>query len=292
MCKTPPAHISCEPMAEPSGDVAVPSSPSSAVEEPAGDAAVPVCPSSPVAAEASGNAEAPKSSSSSSSSSSSVEYVPAAPKKRARNEPKPRRLYHIVFSCPKPENRETMRTPESVGKEAFGKLIEEKLETLWQGRNKLLRLSCFEEIHHSGEKHFHCPLVADKPFVSGPLHRALKEDKIFVYIETSHEFYWSLMCYLSIPTAEKPDIDRSPYLSSGHPSILSCLEDIPRGASKGEKDRCRAYLGKQGGQKGNAQSSRCMDHREFGLFVTARGLRTRTAVLAALHSMGHLIAKQ
>ena len=149
MCKTPPAHISCEPMAEPSGDVAVPSSPSSAVEEPAGDAAVPVCPSSPVAAEASGNAEAPKSSSSSSSSSSSVEYVPAAPKKRARNEPKPRRLYHIVFSCPKPENRETMRTPESVGKEAFGKLIEEKLETLRQGRNKLLGLSCFEEIHHS-----------------------------------------------------------------------------------------------------------------------------------------------
>ena len=61
-----------------------------------------------------------------------------------------------------------MRTPENVGKEAFGKLIEEKLETLWQGRHKLLRLSCFEEIHYSGEKHLHCPLVADKPFVSVP----------------------------------------------------------------------------------------------------------------------------
>ena len=248
------------------------------------DAAAPACPSSPIAI-ANGDAAVPSSPSSPSSSSSSVEYVPAAPKKRARNEPKPRRLYHIVFSCPKAENRENMRTPESVGKEAFGKLVEEKLETLWQGRNKLLRLSCFEEIHQSGEKHFHCPLVADKPFVSGPLHRALKEDQIHVYIETSHEFYWSLMCYLSIPTAEKPDIDRNPYLSSGHPSILSCLEDIPRGASKGEKDRCRAYLGKQGSQKGNVQNNRCMDHREFGLFVTSLGLRTRTAVLAALHDM-------
>ena len=41
----------------------------------------------------------------------------------------------------------------------------------------------------------------------------------------------------------------------------------------------------KGSQKGNAQKNRCMDHREFGLSVTSRGLRTHTAVLAARHEM-------
>ena len=115
---------------------------------------------------------------------------------------------------PKPENRETMRTPESVGKEAFGKLIEEKLETLRQGRNKLLGLSCFEEIHHS-------------------------ERSIFI----AHWWQMSLSCQVRSTELWRK---KTRFLST-LTSILSCLEDIPRGASKGEKDRCRAYLGKQGG---------------------------------------------
>lgn len=83
------------------------------------------------------NRPASSSSSSSSSSGSSVVEVEQQPQpaKRVRNEPKPRRLFHLVFSCPKPENRDRMKTPESVGKEAFGKLVESELEELWQERN-------------------------------------------------------------------------------------------------------------------------------------------------------------
>lgn len=206
-----------------------------------------------------------------------------APRKRARNEgneSKPRRLFHVVFSCPK--DKEAMRTPESVGKANFGKMIEEILAKHWEARNnnKLLRLSVFEEVHSSGEKHFHSPVLADKPFVAGPLEKGLREQRIYVYIETSHEFYWSLMCYLSIPRAEKPQIDSQPYLSSGHPSIMSCLQDIPRGASRGEKDRCLAYLGKKGPGKGTA--SRCMAHNEFGRWLVEKGLKTKVDLLAFL----------
>jgi hypothetical protein len=224
-------------------------------------------------------AASPSSSSSSSSSGSSVVEVveqQPQPAKRVRNEPKPRRLFHLVFSCPKPENRDRMKTPESVGKEAFGKLVESKLEELWQERNKLLRLSVYEELHQTGEKHFHCPLLADRPFVPGPLERSLQAEGLNVYMESSHDFYWSLLLYLSVPTVEKPTVDRAPYLMANHPDILSCLQDVPRGASKYEKEKCHSYLG----TKSKAKAvSRCMDHREFGLWIAANNLRTRTAVL-------------
>ena len=126
--------------------------------------------------------------------------------------------------------------------------------------------------------HCHAPMVADKPFVTGPLRKALAAEKVYCYFESSHDYYWSLILYLAVPRPEKT-IDDSPWLCDGHESVLECLQNIPRGANRADKDRCLAYLGKK---NHISVKPTTMDHVGFGQFVVKRSLRTKTALMAFL----------
>ena len=141
-------------------------------------------------------------------------------------------------------------------------LVQSKIEELWgaAGRNRLLKLCVWEERHQNGSSHFHCPILMDKPCVSGPLLKALKRERIYTYFTATADYYWSLILYLAVPCASKPDVDMDPFLLPNHPPILELLADVPRGANRADKDRCKAYLGK----KGVLTEKRTMDHAEFG----------------------------
>ena len=238
--------------------------------------------------------DAPQCISSSSSSSSSST---SPPKKKRREDERPRRLHHCIWSCPSTssangpsasdanggaEDGDTnhMKKPSDVGKEGFARLVQSKIEELWgaAGRNRLLKLSVWEERHQNGSSHFHCPILMDKPCVSGPLLKALKRERIYTYFTANADYYWSLILYLAVPCASKPDVDTDPFLLANHPPILELLADVPRGANRADKDRCKAYLGK----KGVLTEKRTMDHAEFGMYVVKHNLRSTTAVLAHL----------
>ena len=220
------------------------------------------------------------SSSTSSSSSSSSNGSEQAPK-RARADvvqEKPQRLFHIVFSTPHDSG---MKSPEEFTKEEFGNLLLSTAETVFKEGNKALKVSVFAEKHKNGKLHYHCPFLADKPFRSAVLRRTLADQKCYTYFETSHSFYWTAFVYCAVPTPEKPSIDSNPWLSPGHPCVLDCLADVPRGAARILKERVRTWLGTQNVAMG-ATKSRCMDSVEFSAWVTTHQLHTKVEVLAAL----------
>ena len=137
-----------------------------------------------------------------------------------------------------------MKSPGDYSKHELGKLVLEAAEKVLRGNNRLPKLSVFGEPHANGQLHYHCPMVADKPFVAGPLRKALAAERVYCYIESCHAYYWSLILYLAVPRPEKT-VDDSPRLCDGHEPILERLQNIPRGANRADKDRCLAYLGKK-----------------------------------------------
>lgn len=217
----------------------------------------------------------PSPSSSSSSSSKSSKRGKAA-KDEQVCEDKPARLFHIIFSHPSSPD---MKAPKDFTKQEFGNLLLSKAAELYTNRNKVLRLSVFEEKHESGESHFHCPMSLDKPQRPTRLREALAKEKVYVYFQTEHTYYWGILVYLAIPTPQKQHVDTSPWLGPGHLPVEECLAEIPRGAARSTKDRCVAWLGKRG--KGMAKP-RSMDHMEFGKWVIKHHLKTKSQVMAAV----------
>ena len=219
------------------------------------------------------------SSSSSSSSSSSKSATPKPrPRQRPRTEEKPKRLHHCIFSAPRDES-ENMQKPEQLGREGFAALLKQVADEVFGDRNRLLKFSVWQEQHADVRVHLHAPLLCDRPCVSGPLLRKLKENRVYAYFEqSSSEYYWSLILYLSVPSASKTHCDSNPWLCEHHGSVLDVLKDIPRGASRVDKDRARAFLG----DKGLIAEARTMDHTEFGHYVVKHSLRTKTSLLAFL----------
>eukprot|EP00435_Cladocopium_sp_Y103_P035410 s596_g9.t1 len=124
-------------------------------------------------------------------------------------------------------------------------------------------------------------MLCDRPCVSGPLVRLLRQKKVYAYVESSAtKYYFSLILYLAVPSATKPACDPAPYLSEGHPTILETLQDPPRGANRTDKERAKAFLGK----KGVILEKRTMDHAEFAKFAVKNKLRSKTSLLAYLKS--------
>ena len=179
--------------------------------------------------------------------------APAA--KRQITDEKPRRLRRIEFSAPAAEN---MQKPADVGKQRFGEVLQQVAEEVFGDRNKLLKLSVFAENHAEGQLHLHAPLLADCPFVSGLFKRRLNAQRIYTYWQSDHECYWSLMLYLCVLSAAKPETDTAPRLLRGHLPVVDELKNIPRGANRGDKDRCLSWLGETGAS--NQGKSRFMDH--------------------------------
>lgn len=223
-------------------------------------------------------------SSSSSSSSSSNSSSPSRPRpvrkrRRRETEEKARRLHHIVFAAPR-DREGSMVLPENLGKAGFAKLLQEVTDQHFGDRNKVIKFSIFEERHADNSVHLHCAMLCDRPCVSGPLVRLFKEKKVYTYFESSAtEYYFSLIVYLSIPSATKPACDPAPFLSEGHPTILETLQEPPRGANRTDKERAKAFLGKKGV---NSSVQRAMDHVEFAKFAIANKLRSKTSLLAYL----------
>ena len=233
------------------------------------------------------------SSSSSGSASASAAEQPAAAERPARQaraaspspvHDKPQRLYHIVFSAPVDKDS-NMRAPKEFSKQQFGELLLRLAESVFKGNNKVLKMSVFSELHESGESHFHVPFLADRPFRCGALKRALAHERIYVYFQTSHSYYWSALVYLSVASPEKPNVDANPFLSPGHPPVIDCLADIPRGANKTMKDMVIAWLGDLGKVPPTAKKSRCMEHPEFADWLVKHKLKTKSAAMAALSTM-------
>lgn len=146
-------------------------------------------------------------------------------------------------------------------------------------------MSVFSELHESGETHFHVPFLADRPFRCGVLKRKLADERIYVYFQTSHSYYWSALVYLSVPSPEKPTVDGNPFLSPGHPPVMDCLADIPRGANRTMKDKVIAWLGDKAKVSSAGKKSRCMERPEFADWLVKNELKTKSAAMAALSSM-------
>ena len=215
---------------------------------------------------------------SSSSSSSSSSSRPPPKRKRPACEEKPKRLHHCIFSAP--VNLEgDVKTPDSLGREGFACLLQKTAEEIFEDRNRLTKFSVWKEFHKNGKSHLHAVCLLDKPGISNPWLKALKRENCHVYFEHgASEYYWSVILYLAVPSATKPQVDTAPFLSESHPSIEETLKDIPRGANRSDKERARAYLGK----RGLLVERRTMDHSEFAQYVIKKELRSKTALLAFL----------
>ena len=134
-----------------------------------------------------------------------------------------------------------LKAPKDMQKQEFGELVARVCERLFwtsaEGRrarlNKLVRCSVFQELHTSGELHYHFPVLADRPWSCVPLQRALRADGIAVEFSTTHDYYWTTFIYLRVPgdrpgDKKEADLDLDPWLSQGHPSLNDTLREIPR----------------------------------------------------------------
>ncbi|CAE6960478.1 unnamed protein product [Symbiodinium sp. CCMP2592] len=216
------------------------------------------------------------SSSSNSSSSSSSSSRPAKKPRRAEQPERrlTRRLWHGVWATP---SQDGLRRPSEVSKSDFaailGRLLRETLGIM------LMKYSIFQEEHASGERHYHFPVLSDRPVSSLGLEKALRQERIYAHFSSAHEYYFGVILYLSVPTEKKPTVDREPFLSDEHESIHDILANPPRGARRCDKDRALAFVGKP-----TSAASAMMSHHAFAKWVVESKLHSRKAVLAAAKS--------
>ena len=185
------------------------------------------------------------------------------------------------------------KAPESMDKTSFGELLSTTLSSIFTKAaeppkkaklNHLLKLSVWEELHKSGKKHYHFPILAESPWYVTSLRRALQAHGVFAHFSAEHDYYWSSIVYLAVPSTMpggkmEADIDQGPWLSSDHPPVRDVLVDIPRGARLSDKARVRRYLGDVT-DVARGSSSLAATDKEFSAFVLDRGLRTQTDLLA------------
>ena len=169
-------------------------------------------------------------------------------------------------------------------KKDFLLLVVTLASTIFGTNNMLLKAGVWAEKHQNQEEHYHFPVLADNPWYANPLRTALAEDhNIHVYFSHEHEYYWTVLLYVGVPSASKPTVDTAPALwPDTHPPFVDAIKDMPRGARKCDKERAQAWLGQIGAV---SVSARCMAHEEFADWVIQKGLANRTAVLAALQTL-------
>ena len=186
-----------------------------------------------------------------------------------------------------------LRSPESMSKGEFGELLLDTAHSIFQvavAQGKKARLNRFDkasvwcERHQSGKPHYHFICLADDPWSFVPLARALRAKGICVDFSCEHDYYWTSVVYLAVPSSlpggkKGADLDADPWLSPGHPSVKEILQDIPRGARACDKGRVRRYLGVHI-TVGKPGKDLAFTDKEFSHHVVAKGLRDMTSLMA------------
>ena len=185
-------------------------------------------------------------------------------------------------------DRTDIKAPKELSKRDFGDLLMRLLDTIFRAvtadgarrsrQNRVQRISIFQELHESGEIHYHFNVLAELPWSFAILLCALQAEKIFVDPATRlHDYYWTSFIYCTVPGADPDskagiDLDREPWLSPGHPTVQETIADIPRGARAVDKKRVRRYLGVESGESTKKDLS--LTDKEFAAHVLAKGLET------------------
>ena len=185
------------------------------------------------------------------------------------------------------------KAPRSVSKADFGDILLRMLAGCFEAAtngpkrtklNQVLRVSVWEEKHQNGMPHYHFPVLAEHPWYSDTLQRTLRAEGMYVEFSSDHDYYWTSFLYVAVPCAmpggkAQADLDEDPWLSAGHPSVRTTLEDMPRGARSADKARARRSLG-ESGRQGSGKGGVALTDKEFSAHVVAKGLRTITELLA------------
>jgi hypothetical protein len=198
-----------------------------------------------------------------------------------------KRLYHGTWSRTELADR---FSPADMSKQDFGELLEHLFQNMTTAhaakrrkQNRLLKVAVFEEKHADLTEHYHFPMLAEWHWSAKPLAKLLRQHGIFVSFSIEHDYYWSTIVYLAVPSdmpdgKREEDIDPKPWLGADHPSIRQVLEDMPRGARQSEKSRTRRYLGDSHADRG--QKDVALNDKQFNAKIIKKGLRDLTAVLA------------
>ena len=99
-------------------------------------------------------------------------------------------------------DRTDIKAPKELSKRDFGDLLMRLLDTIFRAvtvdgarrsrQNRVQRISIFQELHGSGEIHYHFNVLAELPWSFAVLLRALQAEKIFVDPATRlHDYYWT-----------------------------------------------------------------------------------------------------
>ena len=189
-------------------------------------------------------------------------------------------------------NKPGRLSPKDMPKHVLGDLVMKTQSGLFQATaasrgtrlNRLTKVSVFEEKHASGDLHYHFPTLAEHPWYCGPLQQKLGEQGIDVDFSTAHDYYWTTIVYLAVPGTgpndkREEDLDPDPWLSEGHPPIIDCLKEIPRGARATDKARVRRYLSVQDGVESKNKDVAFSD-KEFAAHIIAKNVRTKLQLQA------------
>lgn len=228
--------------------------------------------------------------------------VPAGPADGADYIPH-RMQYHGTWSH---SDDPTRKSPESMSKQEFGDLVIRLSDRVFrrsaQARrtrlNKLVQSAVFSELHANGKPHYHFPVLADRPWHVEPLKRELRNEGIFVEFSADHDYYWTTFVYLCIPGTgpgdkTEADLDKDPWLSPGHPTVMDTLKAIPRGARTADKARVRRFLSLDSPTSGaDRKKDLALTDKDFAKHVVDKGLKDVTAVQAFVAAMSQAIDGQ
>lgn len=187
----------------------------------------------------------------------------------------------------------TKKSPRDMSKKDFGELIVSLSDDVFRRSaanqkrcrlNRLLKTGVWEEKHTNGQIHYHFPVLAENGWYFAQLAKALRDKGIYADFSSEHDYYWTTVLYLCVPSAmpngkKFDDIDSAPWLSPGHPHIVALLEDMPRGARASDKSRVRRFLGMEAKLTRSSKDVSLTD-AEFAAHVVDKKLHSLTAVLA------------
>ena len=218
-------------------------------------------------------------------------YLATAPEEAAPAQPYARKRQYVgTWSHTDDPGK---KAPSGMPKDEFGNMLLRLLGSCFHmvscgpkrpRLNRVLRVSIFAEKHQNGMPHYHFPILAELPWYSDILKRALRAEGVHVQFSSEHDYYWTSFIYVATPSAlpdgkTEADLDPEPWLSPGHPSVADVVKDIPRGARASDKARVRRFLGEGDGQ-GSAKGNLALTDKEFSTHAVALRLHTATELLA------------
>ena len=120
-------------------------------------------------------------------------------------------------------------------------------------------------------------MVCENSWTFGLLARALRQEGVYVDFCSTHAYYWTSFMYLRVPgsspdSKRAEDLDKTPWLGPGHPTVLETLADIPRGARACDKARARRFLGISGDGATSKKGDVSFTDKEFSEHVVAKNL--------------------